>query len=72
MANPNKQDSQLADSADNPMIGASQTLIADQSVVAATQSTPWGFASAAQADAIATRINLILDALEAHGLMKDA
>lgn len=27
---------------------------------AATQSTPWGFASAAQADAIATQVNLII------------
>lgn len=72
MANPRKADSQTADAAGNPLIGAAQALIADQSTTAATQTTPWGFASQAQADAIATKINAILDVLEAHGLMKDA
>ena len=66
----NKHDSQLADGDNNPLIGNAQALIADMATTAATTSTPYGFASAAQADSIATRINLILDVLEAHGLMK--
>lgn len=72
MANPRKSDSQLADRTGRPMIGAAQALIADQATTAATQTSPWGFASQAQADALATKINAILDVLEAHGLMKDA
>lgn len=70
MANPAKDKSLLADANDRPLITNAQTLIADQSTTAATQTSPWGFASQAQADALATKINAILDILEAHGLMK--
>lgn len=48
---------------------ATQTAITDMATTAATQTTPWGFASAAQADSIATRINLIITRLEAFGLI---
>ncbi len=70
MANPSKQDAQMADKQDNPLIGPAQTLVADMVTTAATQTTPFGFSTGAQADSIATRINLIIDVLEEHGLMK--
>lgn len=59
MAQPNKQDSQLADSADNPMI-------ADQG---AAITAPTGGATV---DAESrTAINDIISRLEAHGLVAD-
>jgi hypothetical protein len=69
MANPTKENSLLADKNDKPLISTRQALVADMATTAATQTTPWGFASQAQADSIATRLNAILDVLEAHGLM---
>lgn len=88
MANPKKEDSQLADSANNPMIGSAQTLIADWTI---TYTTDDPGLTAADATVIADgdgtlvtaevlqgftdiqgKINAILDVLEAHGLMKDA
>lgn len=70
MANPKKGEALVSDRNGRPMLATAQTLIADMATTAATTSTPYGFATAAQADSIATRINLILDCLEAHGLMK--
>lgn len=60
MATLNKQDSQMCDNADNPMIGAQQASIADVSVTGnyAADDTP-----------IETAINAIITALEAHGLI---
>lgn len=66
---PVKQNSLLADKFDNPMITTKQTVVTDMATTAATQTTPWGFASQAQADSIATRINAINAVLVAHGLM---
>jgi hypothetical protein len=40
------------------------------SATAATQTTPWGFSTAAQADGIITLLNAIRAALVAHGLIK--
>jgi hypothetical protein len=60
MANPSKQDSQLADSSDNPMIGAQQALVSDPTGGATTD-----------AEARAAIVS-ILDILEAHGLMADS
>lgn len=42
---------------------------AAQSTTTSTQTTPWGFASQAQADAIATHLNDIRTCLRNHGLM---
>lgn len=94
MANPTKQNSQLSTADNRPLIGPAQTLVADTAAAtsaavattAATNTTPYGYTTAAQADAIITAINAIrvdvaavrttilaaLDVLEAHGLMKDA
>jgi hypothetical protein len=60
MANPSKQDSQLADGSDNPMIAAQQALVSDPTGGATTDAE----ARAAIAS--------ILDILEAHGLMADS
>lgn len=47
--------------------GAAQAAVA---TTAATQTTPWGFTTQAQADAIVTLLNEIREALVALGLMK--
>jgi hypothetical protein len=46
---------------------ASQAAVA---TTAATQTTPWGFSTAAQADGIITLLNAIRTALVTHGLIK--
>lgn len=60
MATLSKRNSQMADSSDNPMIGAQQDSIANVTVTGtyATDDTP-----------IETAINAIITALEAHGLI---
>lgn len=76
MANPNKQDSQVADKNDNAMLGDQQALIADAKV----DYTDDGSADdldtdakrVAAANATNTKINSILDILEAHGLMAES
>lgn len=88
MANPKPQDSQLADSANNPMIGSAQTLIADHALAYTTDDpglTAANTTTIADGDGtlvtaevlqgftdLSAKINAILDVLEAHGLMKDA
>ena len=88
MANPNKQDSQLADASNNPMIGAQQTLIADHAIAYTTDDpglTAANTTTFADGDGtlvtaevlqavtdLSAKINAILDVLEAHGLMADA
>lgn len=82
MANPSKQDSQLADASNNPMIGPQQALIAD--VVDAlngatltgdtltTSATPTVTELEANDGVLGGKINAILAILEAHGLMSDS
>jgi len=88
MANPKAGDAQLADTSQNPLIGAAQSLIADLSITYTTDDPGLTAASVltiADGDAtvavaeflqavtdIHAKINAILDVLEAHGLMKDA
>ncbi len=94
MANPIKEKGLLADKYGRPMVTDAQTFVADTAAATsvavattgATSTTPFGYTTAAQADAIVTAINAIrtdlaatrttvlaiLDVLEAHGLMKDA
>lgn len=72
MANPKAGDSQLADRNGRPLIGLAQTLIADASVAHALNSTFSDTEAEAALNALGTKINAILDVLEAHGLMKDA
>lgn len=69
MATLKKEDSQLSDNANKPLIGAQQSALTAVSETAATTTTPYGYASAAQADAITARINEIITVLEAHGLV---
>ena len=61
MATLKKENSQLADSSDKPMIGARQAAITNVTVTGtyATDDTP-----------IETAINAIITALEAHGLIE--
>lgn len=59
MAQPNKQDAQLADANDNPMIANQQSAITAPSGGATTDAEA------------RTAINSIISALEAHGLVAD-
>jgi len=80
MANPKATESQLADRLDNPLIGPQQANIADAAVTATLTGVDTGTdMTAAQAATIVTdltnhttKINAILDVLEAHGLMADS
>jgi len=69
-----KEKSQLADSAQNPLIGEAQTLIADAKVDYADDGSANDLDTDARrvaaANATNGKINSILDILEAHGLMK--
>ncbi len=71
---PRSKDSevQLADRNDYPQITEAQAKVADVVTTATTQTTPFGFATQAQGDALVARVNTILLYLERHGLMKDA
>lgn len=87
MANPNKHDTQLADSSQNGMIGAQQSNVADLTIVYTTDDpgiTPDSSITIADGDLfpaaegiaaleeVVAKINAILDVLEAHGLMADS
>lgn len=54
----------------NTLPMAPQTHIADSATTGATNSTPYGFTTAAQPDAIVTKLNLILAALRKAGILK--
>lgn len=70
MANPAAQDALFADRNNRPLIGAAQALIADASTAHALNSTFSDTEAEAALNALGTKINSILDILEAHGLMK--
>lgn len=72
MANPQKANSQLADPTDKPLIGSQQALVADASTAHALNATFSDTEAEAALNALGTKINSILDILEAHGLMADA
>lgn len=80
MANPKPWDSFLADELDNPLITSQQDNVADAAVTATLTGVDTGTdMTAAQAATIVadltnhtTKINAILDILEAHGLMADS
>ena len=80
MANPKPGDSFLADELDNPLITSQQSNVADAVVTATLTGVDTGTdMTAAQAATIVedltnhtTKINAILDILEAHGLMADS
>lgn len=67
MANPKKTESLLADRNERPLLSTAQTLIADATAITGGESP-----TEAEHNALVTKINAILDLLEAHGLMKDA
>lgn len=82
LSNPNKQDSQLADSSDKPMIGSQQTT--EVEVVDAldgatltgdtltTSATPTVDELEANDGVLGGKINKILQVLAAHGLIADS
>lgn len=82
MANPDKQNSQMADGDDNPLIGSQQSLVADcvdalngaalTGSTLTTSATPTVDELEANDGVLGGKINAILDILEAHGLMADA
>lgn len=72
MANPAKSKSLLADEDDNPMISSQQTLVTDASVAHDVNAVFSDTEVEAALNALGTKINAVLDILEAHGLMADA
>jgi hypothetical protein len=62
MASLNKQDSQLADANDKPMIGAQQAAITAAVAVGSTFDD-------AEVNLIVDAVNALISALEAHGLV---
>lgn len=72
MANPSKQAALLADRNNRPMIAEAQALVSDASVAHALNATFSDTEVETALNALGTKINAILDILEAHGLMKDA
>lgn len=72
MANPKKTESFMADETGNPLIANQQANITDASVAHALNSSFSDTEAEAALNALGTKINAILDVLEAHGLMADA
>lgn len=72
MANPSKSNALFADRTGRPLLDSAQTKIADASVAHALNATFSDTEAEAALNALGTKINAILDVLEAHGLMKDA
>lgn len=73
MANPKKTESLLADATGKPYLNESQqAVIADASVAHALNATFSDTEVEAALNALGTKVNAILDVLEAHGLMADA
>jgi hypothetical protein len=82
LANPVKQSSQLADANDNALIGAQQATIAElvdaldgatfTGDTLTTSATPTVDELEAAVGSLAGKVNKILQALAAHGLIADA
>ena len=78
MANPNKDVSQLADKNDNPMISTQVATIADAVVAHSLTDADGSLGATSQAeveavlDALGVQINLVIAALDAHGLTSDS
>ena len=73
MANPKKTESMMADSTGNPMLTDQQTLVADAAFSDLSTSNTYTDAAVNAIFAeVETKINAILDVLEAHGLMADS
>jgi hypothetical protein len=87
MANPSKQESQMADKNDKPMITEQQSLVADLaitftsndpsitpdgSVTVADGSTPTVSELLEYCEELNAKVKALADIVEAHGLMADA
>ncbi len=72
MATIRKEESQLADRNNFPLIGTAQATITDASVAHALNATFSDTEVEAALNALGVKINAVLAALEAHGLTKDA
>ena len=87
MANPSKQDSQLADKTGKPMVGNQQSLVGDIAVTYSSNDpsiTPDGAITVADGgtptvaellefcEELKAKVHALADVLEAHGLMADA
>lgn len=69
MANPIPEKGLVADKNGKPMLADRQALVADASVAHALNATFSDTEAEAALNALGTKINAILDILEAHGLM---
>lgn len=49
--------------------GAQAAYVASVATTTATTTTPYGFTTSTQANAIVTSLNSVMDCLKAHGLM---
>jgi len=78
MANPIKQNSQLADKNDNPLISDQVATITDAVVAHSLTDADASLGATSQAeieavlDALGVKINLLIAALDAHGLTADS
>jgi hypothetical protein len=72
MANPTSDVSMMADENDNGIITNQQAIVSDASVAHALNATFSDTEVEAALNALGTKINAVLDILEAHGLMADA
>ncbi len=72
MANPKKSKSLLADGSSKPMITTQQANVSDAVVAHDVNATFSDTEVESALDALGTKINAILDILEAHGLMADS
>lgn len=70
MANPAAQDALFSDRNNRPLIATAQTLVSDASTAHALNATFSDVEAETALNALGTKINAILDILEAHGLMK--
>lgn len=72
MGNPNKQDCQLADRNGAPLIGLQVATITDAVVAHALNATFSDTEAEAALNALGVKVNLLIAALDAHGLTADA
>lgn len=69
MANPSKNDAQLADKNQRALIGQQQALVTDANTAHALNATFSDTEVEAALNALGVKINALLDIVEAHGLM---
>jgi hypothetical protein len=72
MALVSPQEAQLMTKDGRPLIGPASTTVASVATTGTTQTSPYGFTTAAQGDNLVAAVNSILTCLKDHGFMKSA